>query len=86
MELKDYRAEIDRIDREIVSLFQQRMRTCEGIARYKQANNLPVMDTGRELEKIDQVRGLVDKDMEKYIELLYNVIMKMSRAHQKEIV
>ena len=64
MELKDYRAEIDRIDKEIVSLFQQRMRTCEGIARYKHANNLPVMDTGRELEKIDQVRGLVDKDME----------------------
>ena len=82
MELKDYRAEIDRIDKEIVSLFQQRMRTCEGIARYKHANNLPVMDTGRELEKIDQVRGLVDKDMEKYIELLYNVIMKMSRAPQ----
>ena len=56
MELKDYRAEIDRIDKEIASLFQQRMRTCEGIARYKHANNLPVMDTGRELEKIDQVR------------------------------
>ena len=44
------------------------------------------IDANAALEKIDQVRGLVDKDMEKYIELLYNVIMKMSRAHQKEIV
>jgi chorismate mutase/prephenate dehydratase len=85
MDLKDYREEIDRIDAQIADLFQQRMRVSEGIARYKQANGIPVMDPERELKKIRQVQGLVDKDMEKYIELLYNVIMKLSRSHQKEI-
>lgn len=86
MDLKDYRKEIDGIDAQIAALFQQRMRVAEEIALYKQANSLPVMDTGRELEKIQQVRALVDEDIEKYIEPLYNVIMKMSRAHQKEVV
>ena len=33
MELSDYRSEIDRIDRELVRLFAERMRTAAGIDR-----------------------------------------------------
>ena len=35
MELKDYRNQIDRIDDEIVRLFQQRMDVAAQIAEYK---------------------------------------------------
>ena len=35
MELSDYRVQIDRIDRQLVELFAQRMETAAGIAAYK---------------------------------------------------
>ena len=35
MELSDYRARIDRIDRQLVELFAQRMNAAAGIAAYK---------------------------------------------------
>ena len=37
MELSDYRAQIDQIDRQLVALFAQRMNTAAGIAAYKKA-------------------------------------------------
>lgn len=35
MELSDYRAQIDRIDAELLRLFAERMQTAAGIAAYK---------------------------------------------------
>ena len=34
-DLQQYRHEIDRIDNEIVRLFEERMEVCEKVARYK---------------------------------------------------
>ena len=42
MELSDYRARIDQIDRQLVELFAQRMNTAAGIAAYKKEHGLPV--------------------------------------------
>ena len=44
MELSDYRVQIDRIDRQLVELFAQRMETAAGIAAYKKEHGLPVLD------------------------------------------
>ena len=51
MELSDYRAQIDRIDAELLRLFAERMQTAAGIAAYKKSHGLPVLDAGREREK-----------------------------------
>lgn len=45
--LQDLRARIDAVDDEIIRLFQERMNISSGIAEYKKANNLPVMDLNR---------------------------------------
>ena len=42
MELSDYRARIDQIDRQLVELFAQRMNTAAGIVAYKKEHGLPV--------------------------------------------
>lgn len=52
MDLSDYRAQIDRIDAELLRLFAERMQTAAGIAAYKKGHALPVLDTGREREKL----------------------------------
>ena len=44
MELSDYRAQIDRIDTELLRLFAERMQTAAGIAAYKKSHGLPVLD------------------------------------------
>ena len=49
MELSDYRARIDQIDRQLVELFARRMNTAAGIAAYKKEHGLPVLDPVREL-------------------------------------
>ena len=43
MELSDYRAQIDRIDAELLRLFAERMQTAAGIAAYKKEHALPVL-------------------------------------------
>ena len=52
MELSDYRARIDQIDRQLVELFAQRMNTAAGIVAYKKEHGLPVLDPVRERERI----------------------------------
>ena len=44
----ELRSEIDRIDREMIKLFEQRMKITAEIAEYKRANNIPVLDRARE--------------------------------------
>ena len=48
MELNELREQIDRIDRDLVSLFLQRMNVAADIAEYKRANNKNVFDPSRE--------------------------------------
>ena len=59
MELSDYRARIDQIDRQLVELFAQRMNTAAGIAAYKKEHGLPVLDPVREREKLLDVAALI---------------------------
>lgn len=84
-DLDKYREEIDRIDREIVKAFDERMRVAEGIAKYKAENNLPVTDLLREREKLDKITALASDDMASYTRLLYNMIMEMSKDHQRHV-
>ena len=52
MELKDYRKQLDEIDGKLLSLFAERMNIVAEIARWKQENHFPVLDSGREEEKL----------------------------------
>ena len=64
MDLQDYRKQIDEIDDQLVKLFQQRMEVSEGIAAYKKERGLPILDAGREHEKINSVCAKVSPKCE----------------------
>ena len=83
--IEDYRMKIDEIDKEIVAKLEERMRTAEEIAKYKQQNELPVYDAMREREKIDAITNMVSEDMAGYSRILYNTIMEISKDHQRKI-
>ena len=54
------REEIDKIDNEIVSLYQRRMKVCAEVANYKIDTGKKVFDKQREKEKISAVSEKVE--------------------------
>lgn len=82
MDLQDYRKQIDQIDEQLVRLFAQRMDVAAGIARYKKANGLKVLDASRERAKLQQVAELAGEEMQDYTASLYSVLFELSRSYQ----
>ena len=85
MDLKELRVKIDAIDSEITRLFQERMDVVTGVADYKRANNLPVLDAARERDKLNAIAESVRPEMETYIRSLYSMIFELSRNYQSEL-
>ncbi len=86
MDLNEHRQKIDQLDRELVSLFQQRMEVCRSIAQYKQEHGLPVLDAGREREKLAQVCAMVPPELRSYTSVLYSSLFELSRSYQGRIL
>lgn len=84
--MKDYRNEIDRIDKEILSLYTERMQVAEKIGLYKKENHLPVHDPEREREKLVNVSKAVPAEYSDSAVSLYSLIMEQSRARQNQMV
>ncbi len=84
MELKDYRAQIDAVDDEIVRLFQERMDIASNIAAFKKENGLPILQTAREREKLADVTGKAREDMQSYLRVLYSLLFELSRTYQEK--
>lgn len=85
--LERARIEINRIDKEIAKLFQERMKAVEDVIEYKIENNMEILDSGREKEVIEKNIALLEnKKYEKYyIDFLTN-IMRISKEYQKDIL
>ena len=75
-----------RIDRELVRLFAERMRTAAGIAAYKKEHHLPVLDPLREREKLDALSQLAPEEFSDYTRRLYIQIFELSRSYQDRLL
>ena len=86
-ELQELRARLDETDRQIVHLFEERMRLTEGVARYKLARGLPVLDASREEAVLDsRASWLADPALDGDVRELYRAIMAISRAGQEKLI
>ena len=86
MELSELRTQIDEIDSKIVALFSERMNIAANIAEYKRQNDLPVLDSKREQEKLQALAALAPEGMEDYTKALYERIFELSREHQSRLL
>ncbi len=83
MELSEIRKRLDSIDENIVKLYLERIRVCKDVAEYKAQNKKNVLDTKRELEKLESVKAMTeDAFSKKALEELYRQIMTVSRRYQ----
>ena len=83
-DLNELRAAIDRIDREIQGLFEERMAVSDAVAAYKKARGLPVRDAAREELLLDKLRERASsKELGEEIVRLYEELLAISRARQE---
>lgn len=86
MDLKEARVEIERIDKEMRTLFEQRMTAVESIAAYKKEHGLPIRDEEREAYLLRKnVEGVTKKDYAEYYTLFQKRIMELSCDYQHKI-
>ena len=83
MDLSKLREELDRIDGQIVKLYEERMEYCSQVADYKIETGRNVLDKAREEEKLRKVRSLVHHECNAHGgQELFEQIMSMSRKLQ----
>ena len=87
LDLSKIRDDIDATDKEIVALFEKRMKLCEDVAEYKIENGKEVLDVTREKQKLDKVTGLTHNSFNrKCVEELFKQLMAMSRKKQYQLL
>lgn len=83
--LEKQRAEIDAIDREIVTLFERRMQVVVDVARIKKENGIAILDASREKEVIAKVQSyLKDAALKEELAEAYETLMKVSKDYQQK--
>ncbi|WP_053956571.1 chorismate mutase [Inediibacterium massiliense] len=83
--MEDLRKEIDRIDEELVKLFEERMNIVLKIAAYKKENHIPIFHVKREEEVIRKnMLYLKDSYYEKWAKEFLKNLMDISKSIQKE--
>ena len=85
MDIYEARQEIDRIDREISTLFCQRMQCSAAIGSYKLAQGLPIHVPEREEAIIKTLCQNTEPALKEYIEQLYRHIFSLSRDYQHKL-
>ena len=85
MELSDYRKQIDQIDEQITRLFAERMQVSAQIGSYKKEHGLPVLDPGRERQKLLEVAEKSPKELQEYAVSLYSLLFELSRSYQNRL-
>ena len=83
MDMNELRQQIDGIDRQIVDLYCRRMDVARAIGRYKQENNLPVLDSERERNLLNKVAELAGEENEQGIRALYHLLLDHSEAFNR---
>ena len=83
MDLQDLREKLDRIDEQIVKLYEERMEITSQVADYKIETGKKVLDKSREEEKLRMVRSMTHNDFNAHgVQELFEQIMSMSRKLQ----
>ena len=82
--LAQCREKIDRIDRELMKLFEERMSVVLEVARYKKENNMAIFHKDREKQVIEKNLSLVEnKELLPYVEEMLHALMDISKEYQQ---
>ncbi|MGB8450973.1 MAG: prephenate dehydratase [Anaerocolumna sp.] len=87
IDLQQSREEIDKVDKEIVELFEYRMQLAKEVAEYKIQTGKKVFDKDREQDKLRVLKELAGNDFNRHgVQELFTQIMSMSRKLQYGLI
>ena len=87
MKLEDYREVLDRIDRQLLAVFEERMSVCYDIAKLKKEANIAILDEVRESSKLESIEKMVEnKELTEYAISLFKLLLELSRQYQKDFI
>lgn len=87
IDLQECRKEIDVIDKEIMSLFEKRMKVCEDVAKYKIHTGKKVLDPKREKDKLKVLEEQAHGEFNTLgVQELFQQIMAISRKRQYQLL
>ena len=85
--LEESRREIDRIDREMARLFEERMRTVAQVIEYKKVVGMPILDSSREAAVIEKNSAYIqDPAMLDYYVRFIQAQMDLSKEYQRTLL
>jgi chorismate mutase / prephenate dehydratase len=84
-DIDDLREEVDKIDTDLLLLFENRMEVVLKIAEYKIKNNMEILNESREEAVIKKNLNLVkNKDLLLEVEEFFKFVMEISRGFQQK--
>ena len=87
IDLAESREHIDRIDKQIVDLFEERMKIAGDVAEYKRNTGKKVFDPEREAQKLKALGTMASTGFnERAIQELFSQIMSISRKYQYSLL
>jgi chorismate mutase/prephenate dehydratase len=86
MDLQDLRSQINKIDDELIRLFEQRMDVSVEIARYKRRHNIPIYDPVREREILGNISRKAGEGRKSSVNALYSLLFELSRFEQEKMI
>lgn len=85
--LKKARETIDRVDREMAALFEERMAAAALVAAHKKENGLPILDAEREKAVLEKNAAYIaDSTLKEYYALFLQHTMDVSKLYQRRLL
>lgn len=86
-DLNSLREEIDKIDKNLLQLFNKRMEIVSKVAEYKIENHMEILDEQREEQIINRhLSNIQDKSQQENIKEFLQSLMSISKKIQKKIM
>ena len=83
-DIKELREKINEIDRQLATLYENRMNAAKDIAEYKLTNNLAILDKKREKEVLDRNLSYIsDEDLLPLYAKFVKEMMNQSKSYQR---
>lgn len=86
MNLEECRKKIDEIDKQLLKLFVERMEVVKNVAEFKKENNLPILNSAREQEVIDNKLKNSPNNIHEYVKSFFVNLMETSKCYQLNFV
>ena len=85
-ELDSLRTQINQVDKQVVSLLEERFKLVRAVGEYKRARHLAILDEKREAVVLQRVASLCqDKSLVTSLQVIYQTLMNQAKEQEENL-